>query len=98
MNVRAGSYILPASIVSGAGQGNSMAGAAAFNRMLRMGPYGAASRGVGTPRVNYGRMGSTPRMRTHLAEGGAPSDEGKLTPIIVAGGEFVVDPETVQRI
>lgn len=39
MKVAPGSYVVPADILSGLGQGNSHAGAAALQQMFKMGPY-----------------------------------------------------------
>lgn len=108
LNVKGGSYVLPASVVSGMGQGNSMAGASALNKLFKMGPYGAGSNKIAMPRVNMGHMSAMPRIAapkvsngnafkpTIFHTGGTP--EGKMVPIIVAGGEFVIDPETVRRL
>lgn len=109
MKVPGGSYILPADIVSGLGQGNSMAGAQALNKMFKMGPYGAATHGLSTPKVNVGRpmaQKSALSIRQRFAEGGemeaeapqpeATNDDG--TPIIVAGGEYTLSPEVVRQL
>ncbi len=101
MNVRGGSYILPASIVSGIGQGNSMAGASILNKFFKMSPYGAAAGNIGTPRVNYGK---TMNMRLpavkqpKFAEGGQEEGPGENVPIVAAGAEFIVPPHVVQRL
>lgn len=39
MKVAPGSYVIPSDILSGLGQGNSHAGAAALQRMFKMGPH-----------------------------------------------------------
>lgn len=100
MNVKGGSYIIPADIVSGIGQGNSTAGAVAFNKLFKMGPYGAATHGIGTPKPNFGKMSNLARPQKIMkAEGGESGDgEEHHVPIIAAGGEFVIDPETVTKI
>ena len=102
MNVKGGSYIMPASVVSGIGQGNSQAGSAVLNSFFKMGPYGAAPAKDATPKVNYGKMSP---MKTSFkmpaqpkfAAGGADEHEDKV-PIVAAGGEFVIPPEVVKRI
>lgn len=42
MGVAPGSYVIPADIVSGIGEGNTKAGADAFNKMFKLGPYGTS--------------------------------------------------------
>ena len=98
MGVKGGSYVMPADVVSGLGQGNSTAGAVALNKLFGQSPYGAAAGKAGTPKINYGKMGGMkpPRMR---ADGGdTPKGEEKAVPVIVAGGEYLIDPETVTRL
>lgn len=87
--VAADSYVLPADVVSGLGQGNSLAGANILNQALRTGPYGT----------------NIQHYSGHLSAPHAPampqSKKGGTThhmPIIVAGGEFIVPPEVVERI
>lgn len=101
MNVRGGSYVIPADVVSGIGQGNSMAGASALNNLFGQGPYGskmAANRGMAKP--NFGRPMRMPTQRLRMsqaAEGGA-EDGADHVPIIAAGGEFVISPAVVRKI
>jgi len=45
MKMRSGGYVIPADIVSAVGQGNTAAGASAFNKLLKMGPYGSSALG-----------------------------------------------------
>lgn len=84
IDVPAGSYVIPADVVSGLGQGNTMAGTKTLDLMFSSGPYGMKmphpARGVG-PRP--------PRPR--FADGGT-------VPIAAAGGEYVVPPENVAAI
>lgn len=88
MGVKAGAFVVPADVVSGLGQGNSMAGGNALSRMMKAGPFGS-----GGARPPVGRRG--------FADGGdvnaAPMD-APTVPILASGGEFVVDPESVARI
>jgi hypothetical protein len=87
MSVPAKSYVVPADIASGLGQGNTAAGMKVLGAMFpKSGPYGspaaAMHRGTGIPRP--------PR-----ADGG-PADGGDQdVPIYAAGGEFVVHPDDV---
>lgn len=45
MAVAPGSYVIPADTLSGLGQGNTMAGADALNKLFKMGPYGSTAGG-----------------------------------------------------
>lgn len=87
MNVKSGSYILPADIPSALGQGNSMAGGEILKKMFTSGPYGMAA-----PRIRSGR----PRFR-QTGGGAGDEDEGHV-PIIAAGGEYVIHPDVVRDI
>lgn len=79
MNVASGSYVIPADIVSGIGEGNTMAGRKALEDMFTKGPF-------------------NPKRRKRRAEGGLAgfSEPVDKVPIIAAGGEYIVDPETVK--
>lgn len=81
---RSNSYVMPADVVSGLGQGNSLAGAQALDHALSSGPYGVPMPKAGRP-SGFGRM---PRR----ADGG---EVAKRVPIIAAGGEYVISPEQV---
>lgn len=97
IGVGAKSYVIPADIVSGLGQGNSMAGANGLNKLLRMGPYGASA--SGTPKTMTPKMGAMPRAQKMFADGGeAGNSDGQTVPIVVAGAEFVVPPHVVEEI
>lgn len=93
--VRNGSYVIPADVVSGHGQGNSIAGANALYAMFKMGPYGSPA-----PRIGAGaRPPRAPGMMhmsyltPHRANGGEAH-----VPCMLSGGEFVVDPEAVSAV
>lgn len=74
--VPSGAYVIPADIVSGFGEGNSMAGAHFLERLFHSGPYGIP----------------------HRAQGGRLGGNHPPTPVILAGGEFVVAPEAVKKV
>ena len=78
VHVLAGSYVLPADLVSGLGEGNTLAGNAIIDKMFSgtEGPYGAPVK---------------------RADGGATPDRHAV-PVIVAGGEYVLSPDQVERI
>jgi hypothetical protein len=91
-----GSYILPADVVAGLGEGNSLAGARVVDTMLRTGPHGIpqapARGGHGPP--------SAPRLGSFQAKGGGVQGQvsGTPTPVALSHGEYVVMPEHVVRI
>lgn len=86
----ADSYVLPADVVSGMGQGNSLAGAKALEAAFHTGPYGAAmGKSVGH-RMGPPKAPAAP----HMAGGG----DAQKVPILAAGGEYVLTPEQCQAI
>lgn len=88
MKVPNGAYVIPADIVSSMGQGNTLAGKRVLETMFTTGPYGMKLRKPRAPGFK------TPRGPKPFAAGG--NVEG--VDIIAAGGEFVIDPETVAAI
>lgn len=93
MRLRAGSYVIPAATVSSLGEGNSLAGANALDKLFSLGPYGAPK--TQTP---YGarESGSTRSMKRPMRF----ADGGDVPPVdvIVAGGEYIVPPQTVAEL
>src|SRR6266446_3137571 len=90
LNVPSGSYIIPADIPSALGQGNSTAGGAILDKMFNKGPYGMnLGRGKGGSRI--GKRKSS----LGFAKGG---EVGQPTPIVAAGGEYTIHPETVANL
>jgi hypothetical protein len=83
MHVPSGSYVLPADIVSAAGEGNTMAGFAHAKRV-----FGGTPRGGGEQPYNHvgGPYG--------MARGG--KSDG--VPIVAAGGEYIVHPDHVRSV
>lgn len=90
INVPAGSYVVAADVVSGLGQGNTQAGQAILKNMFSSGPYGAS-----LPRMGKGK-GPPPAPKLGKFADGGGVDES--VPIMAAGGEFVVPPDTVAAI
>jgi hypothetical protein len=88
-HVPSGSYVIPADIVSGHGQGNTLAGMEHLHKFFKMGD---------------GAAGSSPgAAQRHFSKGGtADKHVGKPVPVKLAGGEIVVPPhnlhETMQRV
>lgn len=91
MGVKGNSYVFPADAVSALGQGNTIAGAAALNKLFKVGPAGAA-------------MGKAPAARFpgKFAAGGdvmaPPGGAEPTVDIMAAGGEYVVPAEAVAEL
>ena len=106
MRAKAGSYVLPADVVSGLGQGNTHAGARMWGQAIMASVPGAGTMGAlrrGTmpkaPQPSFGRMmGRVPSPGRGLgfADGGDVGEE--YVPIITAGGEVLIDPEVVEAL
>lgn len=80
------SYIIPADVVSGMGQGNTMAGGKVLDGLF---PHSALQ--MQSPATAKSVVGK-------FATGGAASEAKGMVPIIVAGGEYHVHPKDVERI
>lgn len=94
LDVPSGSYIIPADIPSALGQGNTDAGNDILSKMMTKGPYG-----MNLPKAKAGsrigsRKSSLSKMSMKFASGGPTP----TTPIVAAGGEFVVHPEDVRTL
>lgn len=103
-----GSYVLPAEVVAGLGEGNSLAGARAVEEMLRSGPHGipmprgGPHRGPPAPPRPYqeatgGYIPKATEVRgiKLFRAGGVPGDGSQ--PVMLSDGEYVVGPEDVSR-
>jgi hypothetical protein len=95
ISVKSQSYIVPADVVSGVGQGNSLNGAHTLDRMFKSAPFGATmphpAGGGGMKMPTAGMM----KGRRGFADGGGvepPVD------IVAAGGEYHIAPEDIARI
>lgn len=86
-SVRPKSYVIPADVVSGFGQGNSLAGAKRLDLMFGQGPYG-------TSQVKMHQAKPTPHPMPKFAYGG----QGDGVEIKVSDGEYLVHPESIQRL
>lgn len=80
--------MVPADVVSGLGEGNTVAGFKHLRRMFGGTPYGGGK----TP---YGQSGGP--YGSHMAGGGETDDDDgdHGVPIVAAGGEYVIDPKGV---
>lgn len=89
LTVRSGSYVVPADVVGGMGEGNTVAGFKHLRRMFGGTPYGGGK----TP---YGQSGGP--YGSHMAGGGSTDDDehDSGVPIVAAGGEYVIDPSGVR--
>lgn len=86
LKVPSGSYVLPADVVAGVGQGNSAAGANKIIKDIASGKFRA-------PKLPIGKIKKMP-YKMHLASGGRT----KEVPIMAAGGEVVIHPHGVADI
>lgn len=96
VNVPSGAYVLPAATISHLGQSNTNAGMAVAHRMFGSGPGGM-------PTMKMGHGAGLPRppkpMGIRSDRGGARGhDVGQPTPVVVAGGEYIIDPAKVAEI
>lgn len=95
MNVKSGSYVIPADIVSALGQNNTEAGAAVLHSIFSS-PFGMKPTKGG--KVGHSARFGTTRMpkgsKISFADGGATPD----VPIVAAGGEYLVHPDQVAAI
>lgn len=110
-NVPAGAYVIPADIVSGIGEGNSLAGSAIIDRMFSSSPYGVAKpkigHGEGAPRARADShpespptgVQSGPTVNTAAINSAGSFAKGgapaEKAPVVVAGGEHVLSPQAI---
>lgn len=101
-SVASDSHVMPADVISGLGQGNTLNGARIFSAALRVGPYGTALprevHGSGPPSHAPPRV-SDRELGLGLASGGSNNDvthglpDHDETSVLLAGGEFHVPRE-----
>ena len=102
-----GSYVVPADVVSGLGQGNTNAGHSVLDRMFKTGPFGmSAPLKNARPVMPHMPMPKPPRAaglgnmdirpgKLGFADGGEAPGE---VPVMAAGGEHVLYPEQVEAV
>jgi len=111
VDLPAGSYVIPADVVSGLGEGNTFSGAALMDKMLSTGPWGtklppSGNRGSTIPRPASPYSSADGSYQMHNAAAGyakggksdTKSDSKDLkhhVPAVIAGGEFVIPPDVV---
>jgi hypothetical protein len=87
---------MPADVIAGLGEGNSLAGARIMQEAISTGPWGTPlPRQGGRPNLPH------PVARQMAAHGGgiaAADPEPQMMPVKLSHGEFVVKPEEVERI
>lgn len=90
----AGSHVIPADVVAGLGEGNSLAGAARMEQVIHTGPGG-----MSLPRGGGGHSMPRPPAPPKDARGGNVGHEEKPenTPVMLSHGEYVVHPDDVKR-
>lgn len=107
-----GAYVLPADVISGLGEGNSLAGARIMQEIINSGPYGTplprGARGHSIPRPpSEGEVARSAAGTLFKAGGSIPifNPKGRAgggantgsTPVDLSDGEFVVHPKDVDR-
>lgn len=102
--VPSGGYVVPADVVSGLAEGNTLGGSSVINKMMGTTPD-AASRnpyGVTSPKgghADFPRQMPFPKIQPQLASGGKGGKSGdhvgRPTPVVVAGGEHYIPPEAI---
>ena len=91
-----GAYVLPADVLSGLGEGNSLAGARVMDAILGSGPHGTEQ-----PRMREGRGPPRPPTDPQLAQasgvakGGGVQQGSGAVPVALSHGEYVIDPARV---
>ena len=113
MNVLEGYYVLPADIVSGLGEGNTLAGTKLIDNMFTKGPFGVSAKAPNfsaVPKPSLGEYGSMNQLFhtndlgqvnfPQKAANGGPIMSGKYrpVPIVAAGGEYVIHPDVVAKL
>jgi hypothetical protein len=84
-HVPSGSFVIPADIVSGHGEGNTLAGMNKIHQMFKMGQHNPSK-----------IPGANPNIGRRFDKGGSVDKHvGKPVKVILAGGEVVVSPEHV---
>lgn len=92
IQVKSGSFIVPADIVSGLGQGNSLAGTKEITKRIMNG-------GIRAPKMKGMKMSfkmpaNPASKRMDFADGG----QTPAVPIVAAGGEHVITPQEVAMV
>ncbi len=93
LDVAADSHVIPADVLSGIGQGHSLAGAKFLQAAMATGPYGTPFphevHGHGPPRA--------PGVSQHML-GEASGGNTRRTSILAASGEMIIEPHDVEAL
>lgn len=102
-----GAFVVPAEVVAGLGEGNTLSGARVIQGILDSGPHGIPQARMGhgrgpprppeMPRGLQGELkkGGPVTLFEAKARGGGQEDPGK-TPVDLSHGEFIISPEHVK--
>lgn len=97
----ADSYVIPADVVSGLGEGNSLAGAHMISLAMGSGPWGSklppGHHGPGPPHALVPRVQEESRggPAHRISPSGLRDGSNDRVPAMLAGGEYVLTPEQV---
>ena len=97
IHVPSGAYVIPADIVSGMGEGNTIAGFKHMRRLFGDMPRAAGPNAYGHTGGPYGKAGS-PYDHSGGPYGMAAGGKSAGVPIVAAGGEYVVHPDHVRAV
>ncbi len=88
----AGAYVLPADVIAGLGEGNSLAGARVADAIFSTGPHGIPQ---SPQRVGRGPPRPPPEFREEVKRGGAVKlfNGAGTKPVALSHGEYVISPE-----
>lgn len=99
IHVYSGAYVLPADIVSGLGEGNTLAGNRVIEKMLADGSLygtGGSATALSASQNLYKKYGI--RGPYHKGRERPVDENDALVPVIVAGGEYIIHPDQVTEI
>lgn len=95
VHVWSGSYVIPADIISHMGEGNTMAGFKVAKEVFEKPTYMKGTPGMPTFEGGMPGQPALPEMPKKAEGGGVTKD---AVPVVLAGGEYVIHPDDVQRI
>ena len=93
IHVYSGAYVLPADIVSGLGEGNTLAGNRVIEKMLLDGSLSGKSAGGAAAALS-----ASQNLKDKYGIRGPYHEDDALVPVIVAGGEYIIHPDQVTEI
>lgn len=95
VHVWSGSYVIPADIISSIGEGNTTAGFKIAKQVFEMPSYMKGTPGSPVLGGQPGAM-AIPEL-PERARGGSVNEQ-EAVPVVLAGGEYVIHPDQVERI